>query len=87
MPPPSISLHDGAMTDNISNLNERPRRMSHRTTLRDHVLGLVERHGEDYLVEGKRLLRRLVRTMTVVGVLTIVLTGSLVALVIRDLMR
>jgi hypothetical protein len=76
------------MDNNVSRLNEgRGRDLAQRRTLRDHVLNLVERHGEDYAVEGKRLLRRLVRTITVVGVLFGVLAGSLVVLVIRDVLR
>jgi hypothetical protein len=76
------------MDNNVSRLNEgRGRDLAQRRTLRDQVLNLVERHGEDYAVEGKRLLRRLVRTITVVGVLFGVLAGSLVVLVIRDVLR
>ena len=76
------------MNENISRLNDsRPRDVTRRMTLRDHIVDLVERHGEDYVVEGKRLLRRLARTVAVVGVLLVVLTGSLVALVIHALMH
>ena len=76
------------MDNKVSNLNDgRTPHLAHRRTLRDHVLDLVERHGEDYAVEGKRLLRRMVRTITIVGVLFGVLAGSLVVLVIRDLVR
>jgi hypothetical protein len=74
--------------DNVSRISEgNARNLAQRRSLRDHVLNLVERHGEDYAVEGKRLLRRLVRTVTVVGILFGVLAGSLVLLVIRDLLR
>lgn len=39
--------------------------------LRERMLDLVERHGDDYLVEGKRLLRRLRRTIVIVGVVAV----------------
>ena len=74
------------MEPNVSRLHGS-HELTRRRTLRDHVLHLVERHGEDYIVEGKRLLRRLVRTVTVVGALLMVLAGSLVVLVIRDVLR
>ena len=76
------------MNENISRLNEsRSRDVARRMTLRDHIVDLFERHGEDYAVEGKRLLRRLARTVAVVGILLVVLTGSLVALVIHALLH
>jgi hypothetical protein len=76
------------MDNNVSNLSDPPPRgVTRRMTLLDHLVGLIERHGDDYVIEGKRLLRRIVRTVTIVGVLLVVLTGSLIALVVHALLR
>lgn len=55
--------------------------------LRERVFDLVERHGDDYLEEGKRLLRRLRRTIVVVGLVAtvtlLVVAGLLAYAILR----
>lgn len=63
------------------------RKLSHRRTFMEHLLDLFERHAEDYAVEGKRLLRRLVRVVTITGFALVVLCGSLIALVLHAIFR
>jgi len=53
----------------------------------DRLGDLVDRHGDDYLQEGKKLLRRARRTVTIVGALAVLLMLAGVALAVRVLLR
>jgi hypothetical protein len=72
----NLNLHEGRGATKLL-----PRR-----TLIELVVELFERHAED-AVEGKRLVRRLVRVVTIAGITLVVLMGALVALVLHALIR
>lgn len=54
---------------------------------KERVFDLVERHGNDYVVEGKRLLRRVRRTVTLVGALVGLVAITILALVAYAVLR
>jgi hypothetical protein len=53
----------------------------------ERILDLLERHGDDYLEEGKRLLRRLQRTLVVVAIVAVVTSLAVVALIVYAVLR
>lgn len=55
--------------------------------VRDRVWELVDRHGDDYLDEGKKLLRRARRTMMIVGVVVAVTAIAIVAIIAYAILR
>lgn len=60
---------------------QEPRRV------RDRVWELVDRHGDDYLDEGKKLLRRARRTVTIVGIVVAVAAIAIVTVIVYAVVR
>lgn len=54
---------------------------------KDRLFDLVERHGDDYVVGGKRLLHRVRRTVTIVGTLVALVAVAILALVAYAVLR
>ncbi len=54
---------------------------------RDRMWELVDRHGDDYLQEGKRVLRRLSRTIVVVGIAVVLALIAIAVIVGVALLR
>jgi hypothetical protein len=49
--------------------------------VRDRLSQLVEWHGDDYLEEGKKLLRRTRLTVTIVGIVVAVVAVAILVLI------
>ena len=79
--------NDVVMNENAKIQHAEVRHIASKRTVRDHFVDLIERHAEDYAVEGKRLLRRLVRVVTITGITLVVLCGSLIALVLHAMIK
>lgn len=60
---------------------------STRRHIGERVTDLIERHGEDFAVEGKAVLRRIKRTVTLLGILIGLLLVTLIALAIYGIIR
>ena len=54
---------------------------------RDRIWELVDRHGDDYLQEGKRLLRRARRTVTIVGIVIAAAAIAVAAVAVYAVLR
>ena len=55
--------------------------------LRDRMWELVDRHGDDYMEEGKKLLRRARRTVTVVGIVVAAVAIAIVVVIVYAVLR
>lgn len=58
-----------------------------RRQLLDKVLGLIDRHGDQYLHEGRRLIRRMRRTVLLVGLVMSAAVATVAGVIIYAVLR